>query len=389
MRVLFFSSDNDITSGAFLSMAILNKELREKYKVETLIVLPCKGDGETILWRNGIDFMRINTYSGITSIHPRIFFKIWKKENINHDIYVIKNYLGIIYNQRQIRKIINLIRHFKPDIIHINTTYHYLSAKAALKEGIPYIWHIREFVDENYDSRYLLKKSRYKLMKQADSLIVVSEYAQKKYTNDFNKLIMIYNGVDSSRFYNEKKRIFQHSIVRILNVGTFGKWKGKHTVIDALDKLYSYTREFEMHFVGRGNASIIEEKISRCSASSNIFLDGHTTEPETFYDESDIFIMSSKAEAFGRVTVEAMMSGCLVIASDTGANPEIIGNDEYGILYKYGDADDLYQKIVYALDHKEEMSIIADRARKMAVDQFSSINNTKRVYELYRNIFRN
>ena len=49
--------------------------------------------------------------------------------------------------------------------------------------------------------------------------------------------------------------------------------------------------------------------------------------------KSDIFIMNSKAEGFGRVTVEAMLAGCLVLGRRTGGTLEIIDNAKNGILY--------------------------------------------------------
>ena len=63
--------------------------------------------------------------------------------------------------------------------------------------------------------------------------------------------------------------------------------------------------------------------------------------------------MLSKNEAFGRVTVEYMLQNLAVIASDAGANSEIIENGVSGLLYRLGDVDDLARKMIMYLEDKD------------------------------------
>ena len=66
--------------------------------------------------------------------------------------------------------------------------------------------------------------------------------------------------------------------------------------------------------------------------------------------EYDCGVMCSRSEGFGRVTAEYMMAGLPVIASDTGANPELVNEGQTGLFYRWGDTSDLAKKIEMLAD---------------------------------------
>lgn len=51
-----------------------------------------------------------------------------------------------------------LMRSRDIDIVHINTSWTYVGALAAKKAKIPFIWHIREFLEEDQDRRIWKRK---------------------------------------------------------------------------------------------------------------------------------------------------------------------------------------------------------------------------------------
>ena len=80
---------------------------------------------------------------------------------------------------------------------------------------------------------------------------------------------------------------------------------------------------------------------------------------KNFYEKLagyDCGIMCSRSEGFGRVTVEYMMAGLPVLASDTGANAELIENGVTGLLYHFPDVENLKNELLYMLEHKKEVS---------------------------------
>ncbi len=111
------------------------------------------------------------------------------------------------------------------------------------------------------------------------------------------------------------------------------------------------------------------------------FLGFRTDLPE-IYKNSDIAIVSSKAEAFGRVTVEAMMGGTLVVGADTAGTKEIIG-ERYGVLYKQGDSHDLAEKLKFILANKEKYCDVAKCGQKYALHTFTAKKNAENVLKIY------
>ena len=103
------------------------------------------------------------------------------------------------------------------------------------------------------------------------------------------------------------------------------------------------------------------------------------------YKKADSAIVASKAEAFGRVTVEAMMAGTLVIGANTAGTKELIG-ENYGLLYEQGNAIDLADKIIYAMQNSEKMSLIAKNAREYSLQRFSAGRNAREIFDVYETI---
>ena len=85
-------------------------------------------------------------------------------------------------------------------------------------------------------------------------------------------------------------------------------------------------------------------------------------------EEANIFLFTSdQNEGWGAVLNEAMNSGCAVIASNmVGPAPFLIRDGVNGLIYKYGDKDDLVRKMIYLLDD-------ATRAKNLGREAYAAI----------------
>ena len=57
------------------------------------------------------------------------------------------------------------------------------------------------------------------------------------------------------------------------------------------------------------------------------------------YNNTDCFIMPSKIESFGIVTIEAMSFGIPIIAANSPGNKDILDNGNYGLIYDNSEID--------------------------------------------------
>ncbi len=73
---------------------------------------------------------------------------------------------------------------------------------------------------------------------------------------------------------------------------------------------------------------------------------------ENIYKKTDIYISTSIFEGFPNTIVEAVINKCLVIASNSyGGCRDIIKNNNYGLLFKTKDSDELARKIDFSIDN--------------------------------------
>ena len=81
-------------------------------------------------------------------------------------------------------------------------------------------------------------------------------------------------------------------------------------------------------------------------------------------------------EAFGRVTVEAMLSGRPVLASDTGANSELVQDNITGWLFNSGDAKSLAGKMEEIINTPNNLFEMGKAAFESARNQYYIPINT-------------
>lgn len=90
-------------------------------------------------------------------------------------------------------------------------------------------------------------------------------------------------------------------------------------------------------------------------------------------------------EQFGRVLVEAMAAGKIVIGSSSGAIPEVIG--DAGLVFKENDATDLQSKLSHVLSLAgEERKRLGEHARLRAVQRYSWKRFAEHAYRAIRTV---
>lgn len=377
-NILFIASDNSKISGAFLCMVKLCELLKKNHDCNVIVVLPGIGDGKPLLDEIGVKTYMVKSCT-------------WAVPNEWSKFLTLKFGMKMwLYNIPAKKRIRDIIRQEKIDIVHMNTTWTYVGAKVALKEHVKLVWHLREALEEDQNRHIIFKNKGYNLIKKADTIITVSDFIYSKYKNIIGpNLVKIYEGLDESDFYNIKD-IFINSVINILSIGLIVPKKGQWQVIEACN----YLKEqgfinFKVNIVGRGANEYINElkdKVKEYGLNEYICFCGSTSEPDEYYKKSDILIMSSAAEAFGRTTVEGMMEGCLVIGANAGATPDLLNYGKCGLLFEYGKTEELAKQIIYAIKNREEVQQIARQGQKFAYNNFTAEKNAQLIHKLYEDL---
>jgi glycosyltransferase involved in cell wall biosynthesis len=130
----------------------------------------------------------------------------------------------------------------------------------------------------------------------------------------------------------------------------------------------------------------IKKEASILNISSHVkligYVDHHTL--KLYYDAADLLVLPSVTEALGNVLLEAMAFGLPIIASNTGACPEIVG--DAGILFKQGDYNDLSEKIMTMKYDKELLKKLGDTGLMRVKNVFTWKEKINQYLNLYNTL---
>ena len=142
----------------------------------------------------------------------------------------------------------------------------------------------------------------------------------------------------------------------ILAVGRLDVYytKGFDVLIKAFAKIQASCPDWKLRIIGSGkenNLNCLKVLAKNEGIEDNMEFVPYTSDLQPLYQEAEIFCLSSRFEGFGMVLIEAMSQGCACIACDyKGRQKEIIKSEEYGVICKVGDADELAKKISSLID---------------------------------------
>ncbi len=379
-RVLFMASDNSRTSGAFLCMAELCGQLK-KQGIGAVIVLPSYGTGSSLLDEKRLPYTYIPAEDW--------GFELAREKDL---LEKIKFSAALISNYPAYRKICALLKEHQIDLVHCNTTYTYIGAAAAGHLGVPYVWHLRENM-ENQGCRIFAGRWAVKLMRKAAAVIAVSDYI--KGLTDFGQpglVNVIYDPVEADEKYLRKREIFCSESVQMIIVGAIAPFKGQKELIEACAVLKRKTdMVFHLRIVGKGDKDYVkelwrlvkshalEDSVTFCGISSRVY---------ELYAQSDISFTCGGREAYGRVTIEAQTAGCLVIGVDSGGTRELIRDKETGYLYQEGSAEALAEVIREAVSRPELSRRIARAGREYASRTYTTEKNLREILDIYGKVLK-
>ena len=230
------------------------------------------------------------------------------------------------------------------------------------------------------------------------------------------EIITIYNGIDtgSLRFLpSDEARSFlegkiQSSLSRSqftprstpLNAGVKGRCKGDlKAVIGTIANFYppkglEYLIEAakllddpqkKFIIIGEGTGRMELEDLIKKNNLNNVFLIGAMSDAWKYLKAFDIFVLPSVKEGFPWTIIEAMAAGVPVIATNVGAVPEIIENNESGILIEPRDPKIIADSIEKLINNKDLIEKFAQNGRKVVEDKFS----LEQMVNSFENLFNN
>ena len=162
-----------------------------------------------------------------------------------------------------------------------------------------------------------------KIAKKANHFIAVSKASKRDLIKILDipeeRISVIYEGVNHEKFYPLNK----HEKFVVGYVGGLGKRKNIEVLLEAARKLENII----FKIAGKGPEKERLESIAKKLKLKNVEFVGFIPEDKLneFYNSLELFVFPSLYEGFGLSVLEAMACGCLIISSNRGSLPEIVG----------------------------------------------------------------
>lgn len=109
-------------------------------------------------------------------------------------------------------------------------------------------------------------------------------------------------------------------------------------------------------------------------------------DPEAFYKIFDIFVLPSRLEGFPLVLIEAMLSGCCVLRSNTEGAYEQINSGVNGFIFENENVEQLTELLNTLIRDTSLMYKIAKAGKEKALKEFTSEVMAKKTLEVYKKV---
>lgn len=290
-----------------------------------------------------------------------------------------------VYDIRNLLALRNFIK--RADVVHThNTAPQLFAALANVGLGKLLITTEHNTTNRRRDIP-VLKPVDCWIYRQYARIICISEKAEENlrlYLNDHSdKILTIFNGIDTSRFnipYVEKRDQSQFVITM---VAAFREQKDQMTLIKSMLLLPD---NYMLQLVGVKSGQKYEECrrfVEEHELKDKVLFLGQRTDIPSLLSNSDVVVLSSHYEGLSLSSIEGMASGRPFIASDVDGLHEIVNG--YGILVPHENASAMAEAILQVTQNEEYAHQIAKRCqeRAMSFDISRMADNYCNVYKSF------
>jgi glycosyltransferase involved in cell wall biosynthesis len=277
--------------------------------------------------------------------------------------------------------LLKLIKLEKPDIVHTHSSKAGVLGRLAAKlAGAPHIVHTPHghvfYGHFNPAVSRIFMWIEKLLALITDRVVALTEGEKKDYVDlavyPPRKLLTIHSGVDIKQFsavngdVRKKKRSLgidlKGSVIGF--VGWLLPIKGPMNLLKAMESVWCDFPKTSLVYVGKGELDgALKAEARKMNANGRVKFLGWRSDVKEIMPIFDIFVLPSLNEGMGRVLVEAMAAGKPIVASRVGGIPDLVRNNETGLLVPPADVQALANSLKQLLSDTDLAKQIGSRGR--------------------------
>ncbi len=246
------------------------------------------------------------------------------------------------------------------------------------------------------------------LYRRLDALVTpvpwLAERVLEKTSVPQERLHIIPRGIEVARYTDHKPDKVQaranldlpEGVPIIGLIGRLDRKKGQDIVIRALAQVHAAGYPAHLLLVGDQSfdegdryAQAVRALVHDTGLADYIHFRPHRPDVEEAYAALDIFVLASKSECYGMVTIEALTSGLPVVGTNDGGTVSLIDPGRNGLLVTPQNVDELTAALVGLLKEPEKIARMGLEAQKEARVKFAHTTQCEAWEELMDQLARN
>ncbi|MBW4539347.1 MAG: glycosyltransferase family 4 protein [Myxacorys chilensis ATA2-1-KO14] len=220
-----------------------------------------------------------------------------------------------------------------------------------------------------------------KVFEAAQSIVSFSESARRSVIEDYgikpDKVALVYPGVNVKQITPCHQTVTDsQTLCNILFIGGDFERKGGYDVLDV----------FLKHFSNQAKLHLVTQASITCDHTNvHIYtnIKAYTAEWLELYQQADLFVMPTYSEPFGWVFIEAMAAGLPIVATRLNAIPEIVAEEETGLLIEPGDRTALADGMRRLLRNPDLRRTMGAKGRLVAEQKFNYRTHFEQLERLF------
>ncbi|MFK7886873.1 MAG: TIGR03088 family PEP-CTERM/XrtA system glycosyltransferase [Gammaproteobacteria bacterium] len=282
------------------------------------------------------------------------------------------------------------LRELKPSVVHTRNIGTIEAGIIARGAGVKNVFHGEHGFDVNdlhgAHSRY--RRLRRFANPFVRRFVCVSQQIRAWLQRDVGlpdeKLVQIYNGVDTQRFSpvardDARERLRGAGVADGSIIGAVGRLEAVKNQIELVraflnrcDRSAEFAAATSLVLLGDGSSRSTIETFARDHVhGARVHLLGARDDVADLLPGFDVFVLPSLNEGISNTLLEAMSCGVPVVASRVGGNAELFADGRHGTLYESGDEEALSAALAGYIETPGMRDERAQAARKHVVERFS------------------
>lgn len=292
-----------------------------------------------------------------------------------------------------IKEALKLIKTHDVKLIHANSAApcQWLTF-ASQQSHVPLICHMHS----TYQLRDRLSLGLY----QTPMLVGVSQYVVDPLIKDNkpkDEISVIANGIDTERLLSQTPENLRDQLniaadtFVLACLGSLIHRKGVDLLIEATAKLQKMNVPIHLLVIGEGQEkNNLKQQIENLTLQHNVSLLGECNNAMgVLRGSADLFVSAAREEAFGLVFAEASLAGLAIVAPNTGGIPEVVIDQESGLLTPTEDIDSLVNAIHQLYLDPQQRQQMAEAGKAHVFEHFTIEKNGQKFESLYEQQINN